>query len=331
MHDAGAYRRHTRLALRGLFGVIGFVALALLIRSAGARSLLEALRIAARWLPLLLALDVLRIGCEALGTFYLSRLVRRMPMARLLRIHFIGYSVGAVMPAGRSASEAVKATMLAGALGAPRAAAIAATNQGMSLLSGAVCGLPCAVAAYSYTRLSLLTLAILGYSLLASLGFVMVQIACRRRELGGILSRRFARVRAVTRAFHSALDEIPVVPGRALLMAVLSRLLHAVEVAILVFAVGGSMGIGALFLSQGVSLVGNSLGDLIPGQFGAADGAFAFAAPALGITAAAAISVSLMVHCLQVFWALFGAVVPLFWQAWTPAFAAVGPKPATPP
>ena len=96
-------RRRARLALHALFAVIGLVALGLLVGSAGARSLLITLRIAARWLPLLLALDVLRIGCEALGTFYLSRLVRRVPMATLLRIHLIGHAVGGVMPAGRSA------------------------------------------------------------------------------------------------------------------------------------------------------------------------------------------------------------------------------------
>jgi len=340
MHDAGMLqattdktrsasapsRRRARLALHGLFGVIGLIALGLLVRSAGARNLLTTLRIAARWLPLLLALDVLRIGCEALGTFYLSRLVRRVPMTTLARIHLIGYSVGAVMPAGRSASEAVKATMLAGTIGAPRAAAIAATNQGLSLLSGALCGLPCAAAAYGFTGISLLTLAIMAYSLIAGLGFLLVQMACRRRELGGMLGRRFARVRAVTGAFHSALAEIPVVPGRALFMALLGRLLQAIELGILVFAVGGAAGIGATFLSQGVSLVGGSLGDLIPGQFGAADGAFALAAPTLGISAAAAISVSLMVHCLQIFWALFGAVAPLFFRAWTPSFVPVGSK-----
>src|SRR5690242_16105735 len=80
-------RWRARLALHALFGVVGLVALGLLIRSAGAESLLRTLRIAARWMPLLIAIDVLRIGCEALGTFYLSRLVRRVPMGRLARIH----------------------------------------------------------------------------------------------------------------------------------------------------------------------------------------------------------------------------------------------------
>jgi hypothetical protein len=169
------------------------------------------------------------------------------------------------------------------------------------------------------------------YSVIAGMGFLLVQVVCRRREIGGLLGRRFARVRAVTGAFHGALEEIPVVPGRALFMAVLGRTLHAIELGILVFAVGGAAGIGATFVSQGVSMVGGSLGDLIPGQFGAADGAFVLAAPTLGISAAAAISVTLTVHALQIFWALFGAVVPLFWREWTPAFAAVGSKAPAPP
>src|SRR5690348_10446082 len=75
-----------KVVLQAVFGVVGVAALVLLIRSIGAQNLAGTLSLAAPWLPLVLALDVLRMGCEALGTFYLSHRVRRLPAADLARI-----------------------------------------------------------------------------------------------------------------------------------------------------------------------------------------------------------------------------------------------------
>jgi hypothetical protein len=309
-----ARRRLVRLILHAVFGVIGVSTLALLIRSVGARSLVQILGRSAHWLPLLIALDLLRIAGEALGTSLLSRPFRRLPAGSLARIHLIAFAICSIMPAGRAASEAAKGTMLARSLGAPRAAAIAATSQSLALLSGAAIALPCVAAAYQRTGPSAFTGALTLYALTSGAGFALMQLACRRREIGGFFGRRFARIRAATASFHDAVADIPVLPPGTLLLMVGGRAIQALEFGILIYAVGAAFGLEPALLGQGVNLLGSTAGDLVPGQFGATDAAFAIAAPTLGISAASAVSIAVMAHCVQLFWALLGALIPLFWR-----------------
>src|SRR4051812_46483544 len=84
-----AARRRLRLRLfgRAALGVVGALGLGFLIRSVGAHDLLHILGVTARWLPLLLGLEALRIVCEATATFSLSHpLWQRIPLRALARI-----------------------------------------------------------------------------------------------------------------------------------------------------------------------------------------------------------------------------------------------------
>src|SRR5262249_686047 len=116
-----------KLVIHAAFGVVGLAALGLIIRGVGASTLFGILRASARWLPLLFAIDALRVAAEAVVTRSLSaRVRRRVPLGELARIHVVGYAVAMTMPAGRAAGEAVKAAMLARFVGLPEAAAIGA-------------------------------------------------------------------------------------------------------------------------------------------------------------------------------------------------------------
>lgn len=309
-----ARRRLMLRVVNAVFGALGLIALGVLIRSVGAPILLAILWRSARFLPLLIGLDVLRIGFEALGTRLLLREPRRISSATLARMHLLAQAIGSIMPAGRAAGEAFKATALSRVIGAPRAFAIAATNQSIALLGGAIIALPCIAAAYGLTGSSPFTGALALYALATFAGFTLLQIVCRRQEIGGFLGRRFARMRRATASFHDALADIPILPVGTLLCMVCNRAVQVVQFGILIFVVGAATGVGPALLGQGVSLLGSSAGDLIPGQFGAMDAAFALAAPTLGMSAASAVSVSVMIHGLQLFWALVGALVPLVWR-----------------
>src|SRR4051812_48003063 len=94
-----------RFIAHAVFFLIGASALVLLVRTAGTGALLSMLRASARWLPVLVALEIARIGFETLTTYLLSGAVRRgvRPLA-LLRVHVVGYAIASVMPAGRAAS-----------------------------------------------------------------------------------------------------------------------------------------------------------------------------------------------------------------------------------
>jgi len=305
-----------RLLVHAAFGVVGAAALALLVRSVGPATLFSILRASARWVPLLFALDGLRVVSEAVGTWSLSeRVRRRVPVVELARIHVVAYAVAATMPAGRAAAEAVKAAMLSRFIGAPEAAAVGTANQTSSMLGSALVALPCIAAALVLTGLSPLTLSFTGFVALTLVGFTALQVACRRGGLGGALLRRFTRMEQATQAFQEALDRIPVAPLVATLAALFSRAVVVVELGVVLFALGGRHGVGHALLAQGVSLVGGTVGDLVPGQLGATDGAFALAAPYLGLALVDGIAVSVLLHVVQALWAVIGWTLPFFWKA----------------
>jgi hypothetical protein len=202
--------------------------------------------------------------------------------------------------------ETIKAAALARSVGGAHAAAIGATNQSLALLGGAIIGSLGVLAAYLTSGFSAVTGAVALYVLTAASGFAVVQIACRRRSIGGFFGRRFAGMRAASASFHEALGEIPVVPRAALAIIVVQRALQALLIGVTIHAASGAFGLRISFLTQGISLVGGSMGDLIPGQLGAVDGAFALAAPLLGIATAAGVAVAVLVRCVQLAWMTVG-------------------------
>jgi uncharacterized membrane protein YbhN (UPF0104 family) len=307
----GRSGRH-RLIVHAVFGAAGLVALGLLVRGVGPATLLAILRRSARWLPLLFAIDALRVVAEAVGTWSLSeRVRRRVPLAELARIHVVAYAVAMVLPAGRATGEAVKAAMLARYLGAPEAAAVGAANQTTSMLGGAIGALPCVAAALWLTGASRLAGGLAGFVVVTLAGFTVLQIAFRRRGLAAALLRRFTRMEHATSAFQDAIERIPVVPRGATLAALASRALVVVELGVLLLALGGRHGPAQALLAQGVSQLGGALGDIVPGQLGAMDGAFALAAPTLGLALVDGVAISVMLHCVQALWAVIGWTVPL--------------------
>jgi hypothetical protein len=313
----GPERAARRKALiHAAFGVVGLGAIALLVHGVGAANLFAILRASARWLPLLVALDSLRIAAETLATYSLSARVRRVvPLSELVRVHVVGYAIGMNMPAGRVTAEAVKAAMLSRHVGAPEAAAIAAGNQTSVMLSSSVGMLPCLAAALWMTGASPLSASFAALALVTGLGFAGFQLALRKSTIGGALLRRFTRFDQTSETFQEALGRIPVVPRIATLAALAGRVVAAVEIALLLFVLGGHHGLGATLLAQGVNLVGGSLGDLVPGQLGATDGAFALAAPKLGLALVDGVALSVLLHCVQAAWAVIGWTLSIVWRA----------------
>jgi hypothetical protein len=323
-HPSGSAQKGRRKALiHGAFALVGAAVLGLLIRSVGPAALLAALRASARWLPLIFALELGRAALEGVGTWSLSARVRaRVPLGQLARIHLVAAAVGSVMPAGRAAGEAVKAAMLARFVGAAEATSIGTGNYAAALLGGVLAAFPCALAALLLTGASALTLALVVFAFAAAGLVAAFQFACRRPDLGGALVRRFLDLEQDPGAFQDALSRIPLVPVVASLASVASRALFAVELGLLLHATSGHSGFGRALLALGVSIVGGALGDVVPGQLGASDGAFALAAPLLGIAAADGVAMAMTLHLVQIGWGILGWTLPFVWKA------APAPQPA---
>ncbi|HVY48389.1 MAG TPA: lysylphosphatidylglycerol synthase domain-containing protein [Minicystis sp.] len=313
-----APRRLTRrrLVLHAVFGVLGVGAMAAMVHSVGPAKLLAVLGRCAVFLPFLVLIEVVRIATEWGGMWWLSRDVRRaVAPLPLFRTHVVAYAVSCVMPAGRAACEGTKAAMIAPYVGGPRAAAIAATNQSLCLFAGALIALACAVGAWIELGSSPVTWGCIVSAVMAILAYAAVQIASRARRLGGFLGRRFEKLRAATASFQDALEDLPVLHVGAASLWFVNRLLQTVQFGLLVYAVGGPLGVGTALVAEGVNVAGGAAGDFIPGQLGATDGAFALAASSLHIAVADAIAVAMVVHFMMLSIALLGALTPLVWRA----------------
>ncbi|WP_437309580.1 lysylphosphatidylglycerol synthase domain-containing protein [Sorangium sp. So ce388] len=316
---AAARRARRRALLHAALGVFGLGALAALIRHVGAAEMLEAVTRAAPFLPILVALEAARVGCETLATGALCPR-RSVPPAELLRIHIVSYPVMALMPAGRAAGEAVKAALLSPHVGAPRAAAIATANQSLALLSAAPLSLLAALAIWRIGGgASALALGVLAHAALLVASGLGVAFAARQRAAFAWLARRFASAGHAAAAFHEAVREHAPVPARPFAACVAGRAIQAAQYAVLLAAVGAASGPVRALAAYGVGAVGTAVGDLIPGQVGATDGAFTLAAPLLGLTAGSAIAISVLVHLLQAAFALAGIVTTVAWRRRPPA------------
>lgn len=309
-------RQQAMAAVRLGFGAAGVTALVLLIRSVGPEALWAALRPAVRWLPLLLALEAARIGVEALGTLVLyGRRASLIPGGHLVRTHLIGYAVNAIAPAGRTAAEATKAALLARWVGGAQATAVAATNQALTLLASGLVSIPCAYAAWRITGRSAFT----GLLVAHAIGLTAVGVAMRHemrgRRVTGWLGGRFRAVERHAEAFRSAAAETALVPRSPLAAMMLGRVLQIVQYAVVAHAAGVDVSALRALFAQGVSFISMALGVLVPGQIGAAEGAFALSAEALGTTVASATVIALLVHCVQAVWILVGTLTPLVWPA----------------
>ena len=121
----------TRWLAHTASGALGLAAVAVTL----AHTDFSALRRFGAWAALVIAVEGLRIGAEAVATRALHGDAVRVPWVHLLRAHGVGYALANTLPAGRSLAETAKAVMLAPWATGARSAGVAATNQALVLIS----------------------------------------------------------------------------------------------------------------------------------------------------------------------------------------------------
>ena len=262
-------------------------------------------------LPLLLALEVGRGGCELIATrALLGEEFARLPRLRFVRGQLLALCFDVVLPAGRAAAESSKALLYSRALGWPLAAAVGTALQLAVLSANALWvlvayalsarwQLPQAVRAGLLTYAAATSALVLGVALFAAVP--RVRGLCERVPSVHAALSRFAQILVSARA--------------SLLMALsaqlCSRVLQAWQLWAAALALGITPSLSQAVLAQAVYLVGAALGELVPAQLGTTDAAFVLAAPALGFTAVAAFSASLALHTVQLVVALAAGLASL--------------------
>jgi uncharacterized membrane protein YbhN (UPF0104 family) len=299
---------------RIIAALVGVSIIALSIRHAGTDAVQRALHRAALYAPIAALLEAGIVACDMIG---LRRLYgadrKRIPRSSFVWAGLIGYPVQILVPMGRAVAEAARAAVFARHVGAAHAAVSAARLQAVLLLAnGGIC-IPCAGAALLLGSSKVLPLAILGNGLvMLTLGAVMLYAGTRSR-IGEWLARLTSRLEGFGASFDERLRGEPIFPKGALLATFSARVVQVIQCGVLVAAVGGHLGLLEAFSAEGVNLVGATIGDLVPAQLGATEATFTWTAGNLALDASDALSIALLVHLGQMFWAAVGLIAPLVW------------------
>lgn len=302
---AAPARRQVRLIVgRILLALVGLTLVAILIRGAGPARVAAILWQAGRWLPVILALELVQIGTDflALKTILRERW-RQIPAATWVRSSALAYAMMTLLPAGRAAGEVTRATLFSKFVGTPRAATTSTCLQAAYLsANGVISLLACLVVASRFGLESTLALLLAGNVLFQALVAGSLLAILRAARIGRWLDR--IRRRIIPGAKESPpLDpeERRRIPWRAALVCSTGRLAQTLQYGVILHAVGGVLTVRNAFITHGIHLVGATLGDMLPNQMGVTDGFFRAFADQLGFAdePARALSIAFVVRIAQ--------------------------------
>jgi hypothetical protein len=301
---------------RAIATAIGIGCVALLVRQLGVDTIVEAIAKAAAYFPCVVLLEVAILACSTLALRALyADAASSVPPSEYIRAALVGYAVQGVMPAGRAAAEATRASLLARWIGAGRAAAAAGRMQAVVLVANGLVSIPATIAALADDDAPTWLPLVIGLNAAVTLlaGSALLVLA-RRARVGSWLGRRMKKLQRFGAELDIALVHGSPVPVRAIAWELAGRVAQVAQHGVLLAAVGRVVGIGVAFCAEGIHLVGAAVGDLIPAQLGATEGHFRLAARALDLSYANAVSIAILAHLAQLVWVCIGVLVPLLWR-----------------
>jgi hypothetical protein len=281
---------------RWLFLVGGLVALVFIFRDIGLDRVLDAVRATSTLFPWILLLEAVWISFDtfALRALYADA-ADRVPARAWLRSACSAYAVMILLPAGRAGGEVARGALLyehAGTGAVDKSTQL----QAAVLIANAVISVPAALAVAAYVGWGhTLTLLVLGNGLVTLAIGAGIILVLRRSRLGAWLQRRFGLAQGIE-------ERVAVGPlFSAIALTSVGRGVQTVQYAVILWAVGGQLGLQPGLITQGVHLVGAGLGDFVPNAVGITEGAYRlFATPlGLGDTPERAVAIALVARLAQ--------------------------------
>ena len=298
------------LAFRIGLAVVGLIAVAAIVHHVGARAILDTLRPALLWLPVLCALELVRMACETLASHVaFGSVAPRIPRATLFRAHVVGISLGALAPAPRVVNEGIKVGLLAPHVGAAAATSVGFINQAATLISVGLFSIPCGLAILALGGASVWFWASLVHALVLVTTGLALQAVTRADAPGRWLVGRFPQLAARAAAFRDHASETGLWALGPVAAMMLGRCVQVVQYGVAARAVGIDAGVLRAMAATGVNLLAAAVGVLVPGGLGATDGAFTLAADMLSTSVARATSLALLMRCMAMVWVGLGAGV----------------------
>lgn len=314
--EARPWRARAASIVRGALLVVGLALVVYFVIHVGPAKVLAALESAGRFLPLLAALE---LGIAALDARAYRALLgedgRRVPLRSWLRSTASAYSCDVLLPAGKTAAEVARASVLGAHVGRLRAARAAAELQAVSLIADGTmsCAMALIVALTLGNTRQLVTL-IATNSAFTLPGGIALLVLLHHPAAARWIARRFPRIAAGIARGESAPQSLGVAACAWMLSG---RTLQFLQYTVAVFAVGGALGPTSGAVAYGVRIVGATLGMAVPNQVGVTDGAYLHFADELGFgrEPARALAVMLSIRAIQIVLALGSLLLPVFLRA----------------
>lgn len=300
---------------RVAFAVLGLGLFVATVADAGLDRIAQILPRAAPWLPLAMFLEGLRIFCEACATsMVLRERGRAISLGTFTLAQMVGHAVMNVFPAGRSASEVIKATLLAPWLGPQVAAAMGTLNQANVLVSSGLFSIACLIGALMLGGDRVLTWLIVVHVVVLCSSGIGLRVLTTNSHVERFLARRFPKVAQRVALFIEASRNVPLIAVDSIGMLMLGRLVQTLQYAVMAHAVGVSMSVAGAFAVQGANLVASMVGVLVPGQMGTSELVFRMSSDLLHTDPANALSIALLARGPQLAWVAIGFVVLFAWR-----------------
>ncbi len=283
----------------------GIAFIAYLIHKAGARNVADALVSAGPYIPVIILFEAVILATDTMAFATILGPERRKAISGKgwVRSSAISFICLALLPAGRTASEVARATVVAQYTGAFRSAAAGAELQAAALIadaliSGAV-GLGIYVMLGNQGKLALM---LGGNFVLAGTLGVLLFLLLHHRGFAHWVKRKFPRIA------RNASDEVATPRFYGILPSAWSfvgRWLQVAQYGVAVLAVGGTLSLRGAFVGHGIHMVGATVGAAVPNQVGVVDGAYVAFTDILGFPGAPAkaLSVALVLRASQLLFA----------------------------
>jgi hypothetical protein len=286
----------TRIALL----VAGLAFVAVLVRSAGPSAVVAALAETGKWVPILVGLELVIVAGDLFATArLLGSSMKSLSVATYCRAGALAYAMSILMPLGRAAGETARAAILASEIDLRSAAAACARVQTAALFATGAISFASAGAALPVS--ASLGALLAGNGVLCLAVGVGVLLAARSRGLRRWFPRWAAWLATRARDRPAAAPAGPGALATAAGVSFFGRIVQTAQYGVALHAAGGTATPRASFVAQGIHLLGATVGDAIPNQLGATEGAYDVFAPALGLAnaPARALSIALAIRIVQ--------------------------------
>lgn len=299
-------REALRAPLRVGLALAGLTLIAYFVRGAGPARVAAVLLEAGPWLPLIVLLEVAQPTTDVIALRYLlGKDAPRVPLSTWARSSAISYAMMSLVPAGRVAGEVTRAALIAGHVGAAKAASASARMQSAYLFANGTLSATAGVTAALWLGpTNVLTLLLAANTLMMFVLSTALLAILWHGRVGrwlDTLRRRFVKVSEAPPSLET--PEERRVPWQSAIVASIGRASQALQYGIILHAVGGAASVHGAFLAHGIHLVGATAGDMIPNQLGVIDGVYKTFAKALGFASAPerALSIAFVAHIMQLF------------------------------